>query len=143
MNDLFKDNLKITFNKIENVLVDGNQSRTSLLNFGNTILEEAFNSGFIDRYCKMSQCSGNKNFKNNFSSFTFRSGIEINIINGNNLSNNDVYIICGLILANPYFVRKLLSLGFDTMRLTAKSVNISFDVELIKYSEINRNSLLK
>jgi hypothetical protein len=143
MNELFKNNLKITFDKIENLLVDGNQSRSSLIKLGNVILEEAFNNGFIDSFCKMNQCSGNKNFKNKFSSFIFRSGIEISIFNSNDLSNKDMYIICSLVLSNPYFVRKLLSLGFDTLRLTAKETNINFDVELIKYSNINLINLLK
>jgi hypothetical protein len=143
MNDLFLHNLNTTINKIINVAIDGNQNRSQLIKLFNSVFEEAFNSGYINRLCKVKSCSGNKNFKSKFSSFKFRSGLEINILNDNDLLNQDIYLISGIIIGNPYFVRKLISIGFDTLRMTASSINLSLDIELNRHAQINTKNLLK
>lgn len=142
MNELFLSSFKSLTNNYIDRIITGNNSRQDILKFFNLIFEEGFNRGKIDRLCKLNSTSGNNLFKTSLSSFSFRSGLELKIINDYNLTNSDIYILCSVILGNPYFVRKLISLGYDTLKITTNSQKINLLLELKSFTTLN-NKLLK
>lgn len=138
MNELFLHNFKSVTNNYIDRIITGNNSRRFVIDFFNVLFEEAFNCGKIDRLCKLSSTSGNKLFKTSLSSFSFRSGLELKILNDYNLKTDDLYILISIILGNPYFVRKLISLGYDTLKITTKSNNINLLLDLQNFTTINK-----
>ena len=142
MNELFLHNFKSIANNYIDKMIVGNNSRKNVIDFFNIIFEEAFNLGEIDRLCKLSSTNGNKLFKTSLSSFSFRSGLELKILNDFNLQTNDVYFLVSIVLGNPYFVRKLISLGYDTLKITTSSNNLNLLLELQSFTTLN-NKLLK
>ena len=141
MNELFLHNFKSIANNYIDKMIVGNNSRKNVIDFFNIIFEEAFNRGEIDRLCKLSSTNGNKLFKTSLSSFSFRSGLELKILNDFNLQTNDVYFLVSIVLGNPYFVRKLISLGYDTLKITTSSNNLNLLLELQSFTTLN-NKLL-
>lgn len=141
MNELFLHSFRSLTNTYIDRIITGNNSRKDVINFFNLFFEEAFNSGKIDRLCKLSSTKGNKFFKTNLSSFSFRSGLEIKILNDHNLKESDVHTICNIVLGNPYFVRKLISLGYDTLKIIADTKKISLSLELQNFTTLNKNLL--
>lgn len=137
MNEHFLHNFKSLTNQYIDKIIIGNNSRQDILNLFNVIFEEAFNIGKLDRLCKIRSCSGNKFFKSSLSTFSFRSGIELKIINDLNLTNYDMHILCSVILGNPYFVRKLISLGYDTLVVTTSTTNITMTINLNDFTNLN------
>ncbi|VDH15618.1 Uncharacterised protein [Algoriella xinjiangensis] len=142
MNEIFLHNFKSITNNYIDKVITGNNSRKSVIIFFNLLFEEAFNLGKIDRLCKLSSTSGNTLFKTPLSAFTFRSGLELKIINDNNLTSKDVYLMIGIILGNQYFVRKLISLGYDTLVITSNSKIIDLQLDLKNFTTLN-NRLIK
>jgi len=142
MNEHFLHSFKSLTNQYIDKIIIGNNSRQDILKFFNIIFEEAFNTGKIDRLCKVSSCSGNKFFKTTLSTFSFRSGIELKIINDANLTNYDVNILCSVILGNNFFVRKLISLGYDTLIISTSTTGINLNINLHQFTGIN-NRLIK
>ena len=131
-----------TFKNLANLYIDkiiiGNNSRQDILNFFNLFFEEAFSLGKIDRLCKIRSCAGNKFFKTSLSAFSFRSGIELKIINDLNLTNYDAHILSSVILGNPYFVRKLISFGYDTLVISTSTTGITLTLNLNDFTNINK-----
>jgi len=78
---------------------------------------------------------GNNNYRHSFSKF-LRSGFRIKALSGRNLDKNDLLIIGEIILNNENLVRKLISLGWDTLEVHDNMGNKGLQWPLERYANI-------
>ena len=71
------------------------------------------------------------------STFFFRSGFKITIENDANLKSSELRNIAQYILTNKSFVRQLMSLGFDTLIVKGKSIEVEARYALKQYTGLN------
>ena len=81
----------------------------------NMSFKETFVSGDINRMCKVSISQGDPDFKHPMSSFWFRSGFKITIVNDSNVRDSEYEEIAQYVLQNKTFIRQLMAIGFDTL----------------------------
>ncbi len=98
-----------------NSLLDGSFERMRIINAMNMSFKEAFVSGDINRMCKVSISQGDPDFKHPMSSFWFRSGFKITIVNDSNVKDSEYEEIAQYVLQNKTFIRQLMAIGFDTL----------------------------
>jgi hypothetical protein len=98
-----------------NSLLDGSFERMRIINAMNMSFKETFVSGDINRMCKVSISQGDPDFKHPMSSFWFRSGFKITIVNDSNVKDSEYEEIAQYVLQNKTFIRQLMAIGFDTL----------------------------
>ncbi len=86
------------------------------INDFNSAAQTAFVTGVAPVYLKAEQSRGNSNYKHSMSSW-FYSGFRINTLSGRTLTTSEVRE-CGMVIAtNQELMRKLATLGFDTLEI--------------------------
>lgn len=103
------------FKNLLNSLLDGSFERIRIINAMNMSFKEAFVSEEINRMCKVSISQGDPDFRHPMSSFWFRSGFKISIVNDSNVKDSEYEEISQYILQNKTFIRQLMAIGFDTL----------------------------
>jgi len=90
--------------------------RTRLVRDFNRSGKSAFISGMAPTLLQARVSSGDKTYKHSFSKF-FGSGFRIKALSGRPLTRNEQIEIGMVILNNEELVRKLMSLGWDTLEV--------------------------
>ena len=134
MNELFIQHVKSVVHSLLDHLIEGDTSRSEIMAILNNAYEMAYINGITNRICKFSTVSGNSDFKNISSSFNFRSGIEMKILNGCDLQPEEIFLLSSVIIDNPQIVRTLITLGFDTFRIKNSYSNEFIDLNLTEYT---------
>jgi hypothetical protein len=134
MNELFIQHVKSVVHSLLDHVIEGDTSRSEIMTILNNAYEMAYINGITNRICKFSTVSGNSDFKNISSSFNFRSGIEMKILNGCDLQPEEIFLLSSVIIDNPQIVRTLITLGFDTFRIKNSYSNEFVDLNLTEYT---------
>ncbi|MDO4764044.1 MAG: hypothetical protein Q4A00_06635 [Flavobacteriaceae bacterium] len=130
MNELFLNNIKRIAEKISGYLIDGNDNRQQMINILNNLYGEFYVSQYINRRCLFSITKGNSSFHNNASSFQYRSGIELKILNDLSITQQEIEMILFPILGNETVKRRLNVMGFDTLKVVLACQNRYLDFDL-------------
>ena len=103
----------------------------------NQSFREVFYSGELNRLCNVSITSGDKDFAHEMSSMTFRSGFKITIKNDAGLKDSEIIEISNYILSNKAFIRRLMTLGFDTLIIQGCNTTVGRLFSLKAYANLN------
>ena len=81
----------------------------------NQAAKKAFISGMVPVYMKADISLGNSEYKHSMSNFF--SGFRIKTLSGRSLTSQEVISVGQTICSNDELMRKLISLGFDTVEI--------------------------
>lgn len=130
MNSLFLNNIKGITERLLGYLIDGNDNRQQVIDTLNKLFNDLYILQLTDRRCIFSVTKGNKSFHNTSSSFQYRSGIEMKILNDISISNQEIDLLLFPILGDESVKRLFNTMGFDTLRVLLTSQNKYFDFDL-------------
>lgn len=125
------------FKNLLDSLISGSFERTKIVTSMNHAFKEYYYSGELEYFCKVSISQGEQNFAHEMSTFFFRSGFKITVENDTTLKSSELRNIAQYILTNKPFVRQLMSLGFDTLIVKGKSIEVEARYALKQYTELN------
>ncbi len=120
-----------------NSLLDGSFERMRIISSLNDAFKEYYYSGELKRFCKVSISAGNEQFRHEMSSFFLRSGFKILVENDCDIRDSEIREISQYILGNVSFVRRLMSLGFDTLLIVGATTNKKQIYALKEYTDLN------
>lgn len=129
--------LTTLLNRVLDVVSSGSLERVRIINEFNLVFQEAFQSGEIDRLCSVTTGPGNPNFKHELSSFYLRSGFKITIHNDASLKDNDYYEISRYVIESAPFVRQLMALGYDTLKIVGKNTMLGMQIPLKEIANLH------
>lgn len=109
--------------------------RARIIRSFNKAASEAFICGVAPTTLKATITKGDRNYKTSFSNI-FQSGFRITALTGRQLSRAEIVSIGETILDNLTLVRRLVTLGFDTLEVTADTGNYGCKWNLVKYAQI-------
>jgi hypothetical protein len=112
--------------------------RQRCINDFNDAAKNAFISNVAPVYLKSEISRGNRNYKHSMSNFFF-SGFRIKTLTGRAMSYNEVEAVGLSIHTNQELMRKLVTLGFDTLEICDSSGSKVKDWKLTEIMQI-RNS---
>jgi hypothetical protein len=124
-----------------NLVLDASYEKVAIINGLNKSFDEQFHNGETNRLVKVSITIGDSSYKHSMSVNFTRSGFMMMIQNDEALRLSEVNEVAQYILTNDYFVKKLMSLGFDTLIVKGKSTN-SIKFKLSEYANLD-NYFLK
>lgn len=110
------------------------RERVKLVRGFNKAANNSFIEGTAKTLLKAKTTSGNKAYGHAFSKLF--SGFRLSIINGKDLTQSELKEMSRVILDNESLVRKLMSLGWDTLEIHGSKDSIGLRWELKKYSNI-------
>lgn len=90
--------------------------RKRCVNEFNNAARDAFITNNVPVYLKAEISFGNRAYKHSMSNFLY-SGFRIKTVSGRTLLHNEVIAVGGAINANKELMRKLVTLGFDTLEI--------------------------
>ncbi len=103
------------WNRIVNWFRSLNEKDACIYDF-NRAAQQAFVSGVAPVYMRAEKSRGNSAYKHSMSSWLY-SGFRINTLSGRYLTNEEIRE-CGMVIAtNQELMRKLATLGFDTLEI--------------------------
>lgn len=111
------------------------KERTKLVKDFNNASAESFIAGEATTLLKLTIVSGDSSYKHEFSKF-FGSGLRIKALSGKSLSRNELNEIADIILKNEKLVRRLISLGWDTLEVHDSNGLIGLKWPLKKFGKI-------
>lgn len=111
------------------------QERAKLIKDFNTASKDAFINGTAPTLLKINISKGDNNYKHQFSKF-FASGLRIKTLSGKSLSREELSELANVILDNEQVVRKLISLGWDTLEVQDNVGFIGLKFALKKFANI-------
>ncbi len=118
-----------------NLVLDTSFEKISIINSLNKTFEEQYLNGETSRLIKVSITFGIETYKHSMSVHWTRSGFMMIIQNDEFLKLSEVNEAAQYILTNDYFIKKLMSLGFDTLIAKGKS-NKSIHFKLSDYANL-------
>ena len=101
----------------------------------NRAAKEAFIYGNVPVYMKAEISRGNRSYKHSMSSFLF-SGFRIRTVSGRFLTRNEIEAVGATISANTTLMRKLVTLGFDTLEICSPEGSLVKDWRLTGIMQI-------
>lgn len=107
------------WNKIREWFSNLSERRKCISDFNNAA-SDAFIRNTVPVYMKAEISFGNKNYKHIMSNLLF-SGFRIKTISGRFLTNDEVEYVGIVIVSNQELMRKLVTLGFDTLEIYSPS----------------------
>ncbi len=130
---------KITtlLNRVVDVLSSGSLERVRIIKEFNIVFQEAYQSGDIDRLCSVTTGPGNPDFRHELSTFYIRSGFKITIHNDSKMVDNDYYEISRYVIESAPFVRQLMALGYDTLKIVGKNTMIGIQIPLKEIANLH------
>lgn len=131
--------LQNVWNNILDWFSNVNERRILIQEF-NTFSRNAFVVGLVPTLLEANISVGDSRNKLESSKF-LASGFRIKIVSGKILDQQDMMIIGSIILTNAMLVRKLISLGWDTLEVYNSTSKKGLKWGLINFSETR--SLLK
>ena len=90
--------------------------RQKCVNDFNKSAKEAFIYGVVPVYMKAEISRGNRAYRHNMSNFLF-SGFRIKTVSGRFLTSSEIEAVGSTICSNVGLMRKLVTLGFDTLEV--------------------------
>lgn len=109
--------------------------RQRCVNDFNDAAKNAFIANIVPVYLKSEISRGNRNYKHSMSNFFF-SGFRIKTLSGRSLSYSEVEAIGLAIHTNQELMRKLATLGFDTLEICDTSGSKVKDWKLTSIMQI-------
>lgn len=106
---------KITWNRIIESFGDKSERQKLLRSFNNSA-KRAFISGEVPTLLKASISRGKRAYKHQLSDW-LNSGFKVQAFSGRQLSKDELVSIGQVIIADNRLVRKLVTLGFDTLEI--------------------------
>lgn len=106
-----------------NLVLDASFEKVAIINALNKTFEEQYLTGETNRLVKVSISFGDPSYKHSMSVSYPRSGFLMIIQNDEKLKLSEVHEVAQYILTNDYFIKKLMSLGFDTLIVRGKTTN--------------------
>jgi hypothetical protein len=103
------------WNKIVTWFREANERQRCVNDF-NDAAKKAFIENIAPVYLKSEISRGNRNYKHSMSNF-FYSGFRIKTLSGSALSYSEVEAVGLAIYTNQELMRKLVTLGFDTLEI--------------------------
>ncbi len=138
--NIFSEFAKI-FNRIVDIISQGNLQRVRLIHEFNLVFHEAYLEGSLDRHCRVSTSPGNPQFRHEMSTFYLRSGFKITIENDDQLKESDFIEISKYVTDSIPFVRQLMALGYDTLIIIGKNHHFGHQVSLKEIANLRGFSL--
>ena len=111
------------------------KERIKLIKDFNTASNYAFVIGAAPTLLKVSISKGDSNYKHQFSKF-FGSGLRIKALSGKVLSRLELAELANVILDNEQLVRKLISLGWDTLEVQDDLGSVGLKYALKNFANI-------
>ncbi len=111
------------------------KERYSLIRDFNSSSKKAFIEGVAQTLLEAKITKGDSNYKHEFSKF-FGSGLRIKALSGKLLKRDEIQEIGKVLLGNEQFVRKLISLGWDTLEIHDNLGSNGLKWPLKKYANI-------
>lgn len=124
-----------TFSFISDWFNDFNERRRLVRHF-NLAAREAFVCGVAPTLLESSISSGYSPYRHAFSKF-LAGGFRIKALSGRPLSKNEMISLSKVVLSNQELVRKLISLGWDTLEVHDNAGTYGVKWKLYDYSGIN------
>lgn len=90
--------------------------RNRCINEFNASAKNAFITNVVPVYMRAETSRGNGAYKHSMSNF-FISGFRIRTLSGRNMSNSEVQSCGAAIISNQELMRRLATLGFDTLEI--------------------------
>lgn len=103
------------WNKILDWFVDFKERRKLIKEF-NEFSRRAFVNGEAPTLLNVTITFGNSNYRHSFSKM-LAGGFRIKALSGRELEKSEMNLIGNIILNNEFLVRKLISLGWDTLEV--------------------------
>lgn len=110
--------------------------RNKLIREFNKASKSSFISGKSKTLLKSKITIGKKSYGHTFSRLF--SGFRLKVINGKDLTKSELIEVSKVILDNEQIVRKLMTLGWDTLEIHGSEDSIGLRWELKKYSKIGK-----
>jgi len=107
------------WNKILSWFREVGERQRCIFEFNNAA-KNAFISNIVPVYLKSEISRGNRNYKHSFSNFFF-SGFRIKTLSGRTMSYDEINALGLVIYTNQELMRKLVTLGFDTLEIYSAS----------------------
>lgn len=101
----------------------------------NRAAKEAFIYGSVPVYMKADVSRGNRAYRHNMSSFLF-SGFRIRTVSGRFLTREEIEAVGATISSNATLMRKLVTLGFDTLEIYSPEGRLVKDWRLMGIMQI-------
>lgn len=101
----------------------------------NRAAKEAFIYGSVPVYMKADISRGNRAYRHNMSSFLF-SGFRIRTVSGRFLTREEIEAVGATISSNATLMRKLVTLGFDTLEIYSPEGSLVKDWRLMGIMQI-------
>lgn len=101
----------------------------------NRAAKEAFICGNVPVYMKADISRGNRAYRHNMSSFLF-SGFRIRTVSGRFLTRDEIESVGATISSNSTLMRKLVTLGFDTLEIYSPEGSLVKDWRLMGIMQI-------
>ena len=101
----------------------------------NRAAKEAFIYGSVPVYMKAEISRGNRAYRHNMSSFLF-SGFRIQTVSGRFLTREEIEAVGATISSNSTLMRKLVTLGFDTLEIYSPEGSLVKDWRLMGIMQI-------
>lgn len=124
-------------NRVLDVVTSGSLERVRIIKEFNLVFLEAYQSGDIDRLCSVTTGPGNPSFKHELSAFYLRSGFKITIHNDASLKDSDYYEISKYVIESAPFVRQLMALGYDTLKIIGKNTMLGVQIPLKEIANLH------
>ena len=110
--------------------------RNALVRNFNTKAKDAFVSGSMPTMLKCSISKGCKEYKHQFSAW-FYTGFRIQALAGRALTKDETEAIGRVVLSDVNLVRRLVTLGWDTLEVHSDSGRYGLRWKLIEYTNID------
>jgi hypothetical protein len=126
------------FNRIIDIASQGNLERIKIISTFNSVFNDAYLCGEIDRNCTVTTGIGNPKYQHVCSTSYLRSGFKITIHNDNKLTSGEINEISKYVLDSQAFVRQLMALGYDTLIIIGKNTFKSEEYSLNKIADLHK-----
>ncbi len=93
------------------------KERRKFLDEFNHSARESFIANVVPIYLKAESSFGNNEFRHAFSSFLYH-GLKIRTMTGMYLDDSDFISMGNMLASNPSLMRRLVTLGYDTLEIT-------------------------
>ncbi|MGE0021611.1 MAG: hypothetical protein AB7S72_18210 [Draconibacterium sp.] len=110
--------------------------RKKCVNDFNDAARESFIKNIVPVYLRAEISMGNRMYKHSMSHMLF-SGFRIKTLSGRTLSHDEVVAVGGAINANKELMRKLVTIGFDTLEICDTRGNKVRDWQITEIMQIS------
>jgi hypothetical protein len=118
-----------------NAALDLSLEKVIIISQMNQAFKNQFLTGEASRLVHASITIGDANYRHAMSNTFIRSGFMLTIKNDDNLKKSEAHEIAQYILENDFFVKQLMTLGFDTLIVKGKSIH-SIKFKLSDYASL-------